>query len=69
MTATVLPEDLVDDLKPSYTVPAIAVLCHSDCPANGDIYEVCLGLLPSSPAGFPFTLDADGRRLGCKAAL
>lgn len=43
MTATVLPKDLIDQLKPEYVAPVVAYLCHEDCTETGELYELGLG--------------------------
>lgn len=43
MTATVMPPDLVEALKPEYVAPLVAYLCHEDTKVNGGIFEVGAG--------------------------
>lgn len=43
MTATVMPAELVDRLKPEYVSPLVAYLCHESSKENGNIYEVGAG--------------------------
>jgi 3-hydroxyacyl-CoA dehydrogenase/3a,7a,12a-trihydroxy-5b-cholest-24-enoyl-CoA hydratase len=40
LTETVLPQDLVDALKPEFVSPLVAWLCHEDCSETGGLYEV-----------------------------
>lgn len=40
LTATVLPKEAVDALKPAYVTPAVILLAHENCPATGKLYEV-----------------------------
>lgn len=40
MTATVMPEDLLKALQPSYVAPVVAYLVSKDCTANGATFEV-----------------------------
>jgi multifunctional beta-oxidation protein len=40
MTATVMPPDVLEALKPEMIVPLVAVLVHKSCEENGAIYEV-----------------------------
>ncbi|XP_004836212.1 peroxisomal multifunctional enzyme type 2 isoform X2 [Heterocephalus glaber] len=40
MTETVLPEDLVQALKPEYVAPLVLWLCHESCEENGGLFEV-----------------------------
>ncbi|KAI1006092.1 Peroxisomal hydratase-dehydrogenase-epimerase [Podosphaera aphanis] len=40
MTETVLPPDILANLKPEWVVPLVAVLVHKDCQENGAIFEV-----------------------------
>ena len=39
MTETVMPPDVLENLKPDWVVPLVAVLVHKDCQENGAIYE------------------------------
>lgn len=43
MTATVMPPDLVDALKPEFITPVVAYLCHESCQENGSVFEVAAG--------------------------
>jgi NAD(P)-dependent dehydrogenase (short-subunit alcohol dehydrogenase family)/acyl dehydratase len=43
LTATVLPQDLVDALKPEYVAPLVAYLCHEACEESGAAYELGAG--------------------------
>ncbi len=43
MTATVMPEELVNRLKPEYVSPLVAYLCHDSCQENGSVFEVGAG--------------------------
>lgn len=43
MTATVMPPDLLEALKPEYIVPLVGYLCHESCEENGSIFEVLAG--------------------------
>jgi multifunctional beta-oxidation protein len=40
MTATVMPPDVLESLKPDWVVPLVAVLAHKDTTENGSIFEV-----------------------------
>ncbi|KAL1773429.1 peroxisomal multifunctional enzyme type 2 [Sigmodon hispidus] len=40
MTQTVMPEDLVEALKPDYVAPLVLWLCHESCQENGGLFEV-----------------------------
>jgi 3-hydroxyacyl-CoA dehydrogenase/3a,7a,12a-trihydroxy-5b-cholest-24-enoyl-CoA hydratase len=40
LTETVLPEELINALKPEYVSPLVAWLCHEDCEENGSLFEV-----------------------------
>lgn len=40
MTATIMPKEMVELLKPEYTAPLISFLSHDSCNASGGIYEV-----------------------------
>jgi len=39
MTATVMPPEIVEMLKPDYVAPLVAFLAHNDVPESGAIYE------------------------------
>uniref|UniRef100_A0A5F9D142 17-beta-hydroxysteroid dehydrogenase 4 n=1 Tax=Oryctolagus cuniculus TaxID=9986 RepID=A0A5F9D142_RABIT len=43
MTQTVMPEDLVEALKPEYVAPLVLWLCHESCEENGSLFEVGAG--------------------------
>jgi len=43
MTATVMPPELVEALKPEYVVPLVGFLCHESCEENGGLFEVGAG--------------------------
>ncbi|GAB1301714.1 Peroxisomal multifunctional enzyme type 2 [Apodemus speciosus] len=43
MTETVMPEDLVEALKPEYVAPLVLWLCHESCEENGGLFEVGAG--------------------------
>jgi multifunctional beta-oxidation protein len=40
MTETVMPPDMLANLKPDWVVPLVQVLTHKDCTENGSIFEV-----------------------------
>jgi multifunctional beta-oxidation protein len=40
MTATVMPPDILENLKPDWVVPLVAVLVHKSTEESGAIYEV-----------------------------
>lgn len=40
LTATVLPKEVVDALKPEYVTPTVVLLGHETCPVNGKLFEV-----------------------------
>ncbi|XP_042789603.1 peroxisomal multifunctional enzyme type 2 isoform X1 [Panthera leo] len=40
MTQTVMPEDLLETLKPDYVAPLVLWLCHESCEENGGLFEV-----------------------------
>ncbi|PSS25549.1 hypothetical protein M430DRAFT_16265 [Amorphotheca resinae ATCC 22711] len=39
MTQTVMPPDILENLKPDWVVPLVAVLAHKDSEENGQIFE------------------------------
>ncbi|MEE6513881.1 hypothetical protein FKM82_021723, partial [Ascaphus truei] len=43
LTETVMPQDLVDALKPDYVAPLVLWLCHESCQENGGLFEVGAG--------------------------
>ncbi|KAL6043134.1 hypothetical protein STEG23_019315, partial [Scotinomys teguina] len=43
MTQTVMPEDIVEALKPEYVAPLVLWLCHESCEENGGLFEVGAG--------------------------
>lgn len=45
MTATVMPAEVVEALKPDYVAPFVGFLAHESCPDNGGLYEVGAGYI------------------------
>jgi NAD(P)-dependent dehydrogenase (short-subunit alcohol dehydrogenase family) len=45
MTATVMPAEVVEALKPDYVAPFVAFLSHESCQENGGLYEVGAGYI------------------------
>ncbi|XP_068943945.1 peroxisomal multifunctional enzyme type 2 [Petaurus breviceps papuanus] len=43
MTQSIMPQDLVDALKPDYVAPLVLWLCHESCEENGGLFEVGAG--------------------------
>ncbi|MBE2251959.1 MAG: SDR family NAD(P)-dependent oxidoreductase, partial [Myxococcus sp.] len=43
LTETVLPKDMLENLKPEYVTPLVAWLAHEDCTENGGLFEVGAG--------------------------
>lgn len=43
MTATVMPKEMLDALRPEFVAPVVAYLCHEDTESNGQIYELGAG--------------------------
>lgn len=43
MTASILPPDLLETLKPEYVSPAVLYLCSKQCTENGGLYELGAG--------------------------
>ena len=39
MTATIMPDEMVQAYKPDYVSPVVAWLCHKDCTETGQVYE------------------------------
>jgi NAD(P)-dependent dehydrogenase (short-subunit alcohol dehydrogenase family)/putative sterol carrier protein len=40
MTATVMPPDFIEALKPEYAAPLVSYLCHESSTTNGGLFEV-----------------------------
>lgn len=40
LTATVLPKEVLEALKPEYVTPAVVLLGHESCPVSGKLFEV-----------------------------
>jgi (3R)-3-hydroxyacyl-CoA dehydrogenase / 3a,7a,12a-trihydroxy-5b-cholest-24-enoyl-CoA hydratase / enoyl-CoA hydratase 2 len=47
LTATVMPKELVDALKPEYVAPLVAYLCHDSTDVTGGLFEVGAGWISS----------------------
>ena len=45
MTATVMPAEIVEALKPEYVAPFVAFLVHEQCEDNGGLFEVGAGYI------------------------
>lgn len=45
MTATVMPAEVVEMLKPDFVAPFVAYLCHESCNDNGGLFEVGAGYI------------------------
>lgn len=45
MTATVMPAEVVEALKPDYVAPFVAFLAHDSCQENGGLFEVGAGYI------------------------
>lgn len=45
MTATVMPKEVVDALKPDFVAPFVAYLAHDSCTETGSMYEVGAGYI------------------------
>ncbi|PAA61389.1 hypothetical protein BOX15_Mlig019735g2, partial [Macrostomum lignano] len=43
LTESVMPPDLIDQLKPEYVAPLVLYLCHDCCQDSGGLYEVGAG--------------------------
>lgn len=43
LTETVMPPDLLENLKPEYVAPLVLWLAHEDCSDNGSLFEVGAG--------------------------
>jgi len=60
MTATVMPPDMVDKLKPDYVSPVVAYLCSEECTDSGVIFVAGAGYFSRAAVveGPGITLDA-----------
>lgn len=47
MTATILPSEIVEELKPDYVAPLVASLGHKSCNVTGKVFEVGSGWMSS----------------------
>lgn len=43
MTETVMPKEVLENLKPEFVAPLVAFLCHESCTENGSLFEVGAG--------------------------
>nr|WKY18077.1 MFE1 [Schizochytrium sp.] len=43
MTATVMPQEMVDALRPEFVAPVVAYLSHDSCESSGQVYELGAG--------------------------
>jgi hypothetical protein len=43
MTETVLPKEVLENIKPEYVAPFVAFLCHESCEETGSLFEVGAG--------------------------
>lgn len=43
MTETVLPKEVLENIKPEFVAPLIAYLCHDSCEETGSLFEVGAG--------------------------
>lgn len=61
MTATVMPKEVVDALKPDYVAPFTAWLCSEQCQESGALYEIGAGYIAKQrwqqSAGVQFDVD------------
>ena len=40
MTATIMPPEMLEALRPEYIAPVVAYLVHESCPESGSVFEV-----------------------------
>jgi len=45
MTATVMPPEVIEALKPDYVAPFVAFMAHESCQENGSMFEVGAGYI------------------------
>jgi NAD(P)-dependent dehydrogenase (short-subunit alcohol dehydrogenase family) len=43
MTETVLPKEVLENIKPEFVAPFVAFLCHDSCEETGSLFEVGAG--------------------------
>lgn len=43
MTATVMPQEMLDNLKPEFVAPVVAYLASKECEDSGEVYELGAG--------------------------
>lgn len=43
MTATVMPEEMLNALRPEFVAPVVAYLAHESCESSGKVYELGAG--------------------------
>lgn len=43
MTENILPQNMLESLKPDYVAPLVLWLCHESCEENGGLFEVGAG--------------------------
>jgi multifunctional beta-oxidation protein len=43
VTATVMPPEVLENLKPEHVAPVVAWLCHESCKESGQLYETGAG--------------------------
>ncbi|KAI9595571.1 hypothetical protein BDF19DRAFT_395122 [Syncephalis fuscata] len=61
MTATIMPPEMVEALKPEYVAPLVAFLAHEACPDTGKVFEVGSGWIANvrwqRTGGYGFPID------------
>ncbi|RKP24368.1 hypothetical protein SYNPS1DRAFT_17312 [Syncephalis pseudoplumigaleata] len=61
MTATIMPPEMVEALKPDYVAPLVAFLVHEACPDTGKVFEVGSGWVANvrwqRSGGYGFPVD------------
>ncbi|KAI8055435.1 hypothetical protein BDF22DRAFT_618267 [Syncephalis plumigaleata] len=61
MTATIMPPEMVEALKPEYVAPLVAFLVHEACPDTGKVFEVGSGWVANvrweRSGGYGFPID------------
>lgn len=48
LTQTVMPQELVDALKPEFVTPLVVYLCHESCTESGKVFEAGAGWFGTS---------------------
>ena len=56
LTETVLPEELLENLKPECVSPLVLYLCHESCEETGSLFEVGGGWIGKRKSSFQYLI-------------